>query len=155
MQGPSNRMFWVGYTKFFDTSTKDCDAVTWSFSREVGFRQYLTQDRRTKMNALVDLVNDKIEIVCSDAGPQCVCVDPQADVDAIKGRYCEPGVNEKYWGGSPDGWNREETVYYEWSTTKDDDYDHDKGRDENAKRADKTYNSSNDTFEGAVANWIN
>lgn len=108
------------------------------------------------MNALIDLVNEKIKAACYEAGPQRVFVDPSADVDAIKGRYCEPGVNEKYWGGSPAGWNREETIYYEWSTTKDDDDEYDRGRDDVANRANmnKNYYLSNDTFEGAVANWI-
>lgn len=46
MQGPNSRIFWVGYTKYFDTSTKECDAVTWSLYINARFRQFLTQDRR-------------------------------------------------------------------------------------------------------------
>lgn len=42
----NSRIYWTGYSKFFDESTKECDDVTWSFSRNYGFRQYLTQDRR-------------------------------------------------------------------------------------------------------------
>ena len=106
------------------------------------------------MNDLVDLVNEKIKAACSNAGPQCVFVDPSADVDAIRGRYYEPGVNEFYYGGSAEGWNREQTICYEWSTTKDDDDNYSQGRDGIAKRANKNYYSSNDTFEGAIAHWI-
>jgi len=41
-----SRVYWVGYERFFDASTKECDSVTWAFTRNYGFRQYLTQDRR-------------------------------------------------------------------------------------------------------------
>ena len=42
----NSRIYWVGYEQFWDTTTNDCDKVTWSFTRNYGFRQYLTQDRR-------------------------------------------------------------------------------------------------------------
>lgn len=42
----NSRIYWAGYMKFFDDSTKDCDDVTWAFTRNYGFRQYLTQARR-------------------------------------------------------------------------------------------------------------
>lgn len=107
------------------------------------------------MNDLVTLVNEKIVKACSDAGPKCVYVDPSADFDAILGRFCEPGVNEKYYGGTEEGWNREQTCFYEWSTTKDNDEDKEKG-DKQKKRDDAAPfgSSSNSTFEGAIANWI-
>jgi hypothetical protein len=65
------------------------------------------------MNELVDLTNSKIKSAC-DATPQCVYVDNEPLAEEFLGRYCEPGVNEKYWGGSPSGWNREQTFFYEW-----------------------------------------
>ena len=55
----------------------------------------LTFPDREKMNALVDSVNAKIQSVCSTTA-QCVYVDPQPDVDALQGHFCEPGVDETY-----------------------------------------------------------
>lgn len=104
------------------------------------------------MNDLVALVNQKIAKACSDAGPKCVYVESSADFDAIKGRFCEPGVNEMY-EGSAEGRDREQTGFYEWSTTKDDDTDHEKG-DKQTKRDIPPGGLSNSTFEGAIANWI-
>lgn len=40
------RIYWPGYMRLFDNSAKDCDDVTWAFTRVIGFRQYLTQARR-------------------------------------------------------------------------------------------------------------
>ena len=42
----NSRIYWPGYMRFFDDTTKDCDDVTWAFTRNYGFRQYLTQARR-------------------------------------------------------------------------------------------------------------
>ena len=42
----NSRIYYAGYMKFFDTTTKDCDSVTWAFSRNYLFRQFLTQARR-------------------------------------------------------------------------------------------------------------
>jgi len=42
----NSRIYWAGYMRFFDDTSKDCDAVTWAFSRVIGFRQYLLQARR-------------------------------------------------------------------------------------------------------------
>lgn len=71
---------------------------------------------RTRFNDLVNLVNNKIIAACRTVD-RCVYVDSEADVEGLEGRYCMPGINEKYYGGveSPiDGWNRERTVFYEW-----------------------------------------
>ena len=46
LQDDNSRIYWAGYMRFFDTSTKECDDVTWAFSRNYGFRQFLTQARR-------------------------------------------------------------------------------------------------------------
>ena len=131
----NSRIYWAGYMRFFDTSTKDCDKVTWAFSLNYGFRQYLTQARRylpsgsrikisvtkltscrTRFNDLTNLVNQKIQDACKTVD-RCVYVDSEPAVDQNAGRYCMPGINENYYGGvnSPvDGWNREKTVFYEW-----------------------------------------
>ena len=47
------------------------------------------------MNGLTDKVNAKIKSVC-EATPQCVYVDPNGDIDAMGGHFCEPGVDESY-----------------------------------------------------------
>ena len=47
------------------------------------------------MNDLVDDVNSKIQSVCS-ATSQCIYVDPNPDIEAVSGHYCEPGVDEAY-----------------------------------------------------------
>lgn len=44
--GKNSRIYWTGYMRFFDDNSHDCDAVTWAFTRVLGFRQYLTQERR-------------------------------------------------------------------------------------------------------------
>ena len=41
-----SRIYWVGYERFWDTTTTECDSVTWSFTKNFGYREYLTQDRR-------------------------------------------------------------------------------------------------------------
>ena len=42
----NSRIYRAGYMRFFDTSTTECDQVTWALTRNYGFRQYLTQARR-------------------------------------------------------------------------------------------------------------
>jgi len=42
----NSRIYWTGYMRFFDDTSNDCDAVTWAFTRVLGFRQYLLQARR-------------------------------------------------------------------------------------------------------------
>ncbi|KAH0565465.1 hypothetical protein GP486_001146 [Trichoglossum hirsutum] len=151
-----SRIYWPGYVKFFDVRTNECDEVTWSFTRNFGYREYLTQARRSAMNELVDLTNGVIKQVCAETD-RCVYVDNEATTENYEARYCEPGVNEKYWGGSPDGWNRIETFFYEWSTTKDDDAQQGSGPDQLSRRDNATatfVTPNNNTFEGAIANWV-
>ncbi|GAM42228.1 ankyrin repeat-containing protein [Talaromyces pinophilus] len=159
MDDPSNRIYWVGYNKFFDTRTRDCDDVTWAIPR-LGSYQYLTLERRQAMNDLVDLVHEKIKAVVQAAGSQVVFVDWQADTDTLGGRYCEPGVDEhwdysKHIGASME---REETVFYEWGTTKDNNLpgesDHDKLKRRQDITAPLNTQAANDTFEGAIANYV-
>ncbi|KAL8812727.1 MAG: hypothetical protein Q9223_002253 [Gallowayella weberi] len=167
-----SRIYWAGYMRFFDTSTKECDEVTWAFTRVYGFRQFLTQARRIRFNKITDLVNQKIQDACKTVD-RCVYVDSEPEVDKNAGRYCMPGINENYYGGveSPiDGWNRERTVFYEWSTTKDNDSDEEKSVDQPQKRDEigqrgESFISldprsatpgsrDNSIFEGAIGNWI-
>ncbi|KAI9671168.1 MAG: hypothetical protein M1817_003675 [Caeruleum heppii] len=151
---PSNRIYWIGYARFWDVSTSECDQTTWG---TLGFRgAYLTRERRSTMNDLVDLVNDKIKAAVTRAGSQTVFVDWQPGVSFIKGRFCEPGVDETYAGGKGPAINRERAVFYKWGTTKDDDDKEDKGHDELLVNVfgQPEMNNNNDTFEGRVANFV-
>jgi hypothetical protein len=106
------------------------------------------------MDDLVDLVHEKIQDVVQAAGSQVVFVDWQGDTDTLQERYCEPGVDEHwdYSQGSGSGQNRDETLFYKWGTTKDDDIQEEIGHDELKKRQDITASlnttAANDTFEG-------
>ncbi len=71
---PNSRIFWTAYAKYFDTTTKECDTVTWASWVAWGTREILTQARRTQLNDLVDLLNGKIEDAVKRAGPQVVFV---------------------------------------------------------------------------------
>ena len=109
---------------------------------------------RQAMNDMVDLVNTKIKSVIDAAGPQVVYVDWEANTQAITGRYCEPGVDETWaiiaGGASQD---REETAFYEWGTTKDDDPPVNKDHDELLNYPESTLSpntiAGNLTFEGS------
>jgi hypothetical protein len=69
------------------------------------------------MNNLVDNVNSKIRAVC-EATPQCVYIDNMANINAVQGHFCEPGVDERYhWIGGGVSKDREETWFYEWYAT--------------------------------------
>ncbi|CRG84935.1 hypothetical protein PISL3812_02104 [Talaromyces islandicus] len=110
------------------------------------------------MNDLVDLVNDKIKDVVKAAGPQVVFVDWQGNTDTLKGRYSEPRVDETwdYENNHGISEDREETVFYEWETTKDDDeIDENNGHEELKKRQDITAplnaDAANATFEDILS----
>ena len=146
------KIYWTAYSHFWDTSTNQCDSVTWSFKYNIGNRQYLTQDRRTTMNNLVDAVNQKIQDAVGRTGGQAIYVPWGPDVDYIGGHYCEPGVDE--WKAL----DREQTAFYEWGTTKDNP---DSGsHDELRKRQDGVGQVPDgedikNTWEGAIADWVN
>ena len=89
-----SKIFWTGYSHFWDTSTDECDKVTWSFWYNIGLYQYLTQARRKSMNDLVDGVNQKIQDAVQRAGGQVIYVPWGADVDVMTGHFCEAGVDE-------------------------------------------------------------
>ncbi|KAF8248759.1 SGNH hydrolase [Wilcoxina mikolae CBS 423.85] len=156
LRDEDSRIYYTGYSKFWDATDTACDNVTWSFTRLSGY-QYLTQDRRRTMNDLVDLVNRQIKDAVSRAGPKAVFIDWQQDVDRIQGRYCEPGVDESYNYGKGPGINRESTSFYEWGTTKDDaDDDVDSPKEWGYHELRKRWETpTNATFEGAITNWVN
>lgn len=163
----NSKIYWTGYAHFWDTTTNECDGVTWAFKYNIGNRQYLTQARRNTMNGLVDAVNQKIQDAINSFGSQAIYVPWEADVDFITGHYCEPGVDE--WNAV----NREQTAFYEWGSDLDD-LSQPSDSDELRKRqasgfltARQTVNNTgqapgvltagqnlNDTFEGQIAAWV-
>lgn len=160
MKNKDSKIYWTGYSHFWDDSTDQCDKVTWMFKYDLGIRQYLLQSRRKTMNQLVDAVNQKIQDAINRAGDQVIYVPWGADVDYIDGHYCEPGVDE--W----DAVNREKTVFYEWGTTIDDE-GNPPAKDELKKRQDGNDDKPGqapgeleadqrleDTWEGQIANWV-
>ena len=159
MADANSKIFWTGYSHFWDDSTNECDKVTWMFKYNLGNRQYLTQARRTKMNSLVDSVNQKIQDAVQRAGSQAVYVPWGANVDYIQGHYCEPGVDES------NAVDREQTAFYEWGSTLDDQ---EYATEKNELRRRQTPGSSpgsapgvlqagqnlNDTWEGFIASAV-
>lgn len=103
------------------------------------------------MNDLTDAVNQKIQDAIGRAGNQVIFVPWEGDIDFITGHFCEPGVNE--WIGE----DREQTAFYEWGSTLDDNSDI-QDKDELKKRQAPGVLSPgqnlNDTFEGAITAWI-
>ena len=45
LAGDTSRIYWNGYEKFFDTTTNQCDKISWSLNA-INTAQYLTQARR-------------------------------------------------------------------------------------------------------------
>lgn len=147
------KIYFTSYSRFWDASTNACDKVTWAFKYNYGNRQYLTQARRTKMNNLVEAVNQQIQNAVKRLGNQAVYVPWGAGVDFIDGHFCEPGVDES------NAINREQTVFYEWGSTLDDE----NSKPANSKRELKGRQSLagvpepqnlNSTWEGQIAAWI-
>jgi hypothetical protein len=87
----------TAYGRFFDDTTTDCDKVSWHWwpwPLGVLNYQYLTQQRRTDLNALVDLVNTALQEAVNRAGDQFVLVTWDSAFGDFEGRYCEPSVQE-------------------------------------------------------------
>ena len=159
MADTNSKIFWTGYSHFWDDSTNQCDGVTWFFKANLGNRQYLTQARRTKMNQLVDSVNQKIQDAIHRAGSQVVYVPWGVNVDYIKGHFCEPGVDE--WKAA----NREQTAFYEYYSTLDDKEDFDDHDELKRRQASgstpgtapgilEAGQNLNDTWEGFIASAV-
>lgn len=102
------------------------------------------------MNKLVDAVNQKIKDAIKRFGDQAVFVPWGPDVGYIGGHYCQPGVDE--WKAI----DREQTAFYEWGTTKDDNAagEHDELR--RRQKPDEVQDGQDlkDTWEGAIAAWV-
>lgn len=167
-------MLHTGYAKFFDDTEHACDNVTWAFwyGKYLGWeREYLTVERRRKMNELVEetnlvikesvrRINDQIQAFTlpaqtaaspsstdttrnnrAESQPSFRFISTDPRFQASKGRFCEPGIHEP----AP---NREDLLFYEWDTV------------DSAKEAKdgvdglKAGNATRGTFEGDVAKWV-
>ncbi|KAL9593257.1 MAG: hypothetical protein Q9219_007626, partial [cf. Caloplaca sp. 3 TL-2023] len=147
------KIYFTGYSRFWDASTDACDKVTWAFKYNYGLRQYLTQARRTKMNNLVEAVNQQIQNAVKRLGDQAAYVPWGAGVDFIDGHFCEPGVDES------NAIDREQTIFYEWGSTLDDQSDKLTNSREKLKSRQLLAGvpepqNLNNTWEGQIAAWV-
>ncbi|KAI9854522.1 MAG: hypothetical protein M1813_000985 [Trichoglossum hirsutum] len=113
--GRSNfRLYVVGYIKFWNAQTDQCDSVSWEYWNIPGTTpQKMTKDLRKKMNDLVDAVNAKIKNAVQNVNQsdnRVIFVDPDP---AFEGhRFCENGVTEPEPAGSP----RPNTWFFQLNT---------------------------------------
>ncbi|KAI8718199.1 SGNH-hydro domain-containing protein [Fusarium sp. LHS14.1] len=94
-------IYYTGYAKLFSTTmTESCNKVSWSTWTEESHdyarnTEHLTIDLRTKINDLVDLINQKLASAVEKAGSSVQFVDYDSVVGDLGGRYCEDGVDER------------------------------------------------------------
>ena len=105
--------YYTGYAKFFDATDNSCDKVSWHIWLNLFTREYLTQDRRNRMNDLVDAMNSALKSAVERAGSQVYFVDYDKYVDASGGRYCQPGQDESAGKGA----NLPYAFFYQMKTT--------------------------------------
>jgi hypothetical protein len=101
--------YYTGYAKFFDATDNSCDTVSWRVWFNLFTREYLTKDRREKMNSLVEAMNTALSSAVQRAGSQVHFIDYDNDVGVSRGRYCQPGQDE----GNGRGANLEDLFFYE------------------------------------------
>ncbi|KAK2009874.1 SGNH hydrolase [Colletotrichum eremochloae] len=106
---PGRKIYVTGYATFFDNTTTLCDHVSWNFWYNVIDKQYLTSDRRTRMNELVLATNAAIQAAVQRAGDAFEYVGYDEYFTARRGRFCEAGVQE------PDA-DRKGLLFFERST---------------------------------------
>ena len=114
------QLYVTGYVKFWVATTTQCDTVSWNywqFSPENGSGEKMTQDRRQKMNDLVDSVNKKISDTVNEISQQPNYANRIHFVDydaSFEGhRFCEEGVIEPQRSGSED---RTNTFIFQYQT---------------------------------------
>ncbi|KAL8634628.1 MAG: hypothetical protein Q9228_007783, partial [Teloschistes exilis] len=106
---------------------------------------------RNTMNNLVDAVNQKVQDAVKRSVGQAIYVPWNARVDFIKGHFCEPGVDESK------AVDREQTAFYEWSSTlddKEDPDDHDELKRRQAPGVLQNGQNLNDMWEGQISAWV-
>jgi len=102
---PGARLLVTGYAKFFNEKTEYCDHVTFSRTDPSNL---LTREVRTKLNDLINRLNDVIIAAVQTYGAEYI------DMDRIfeRHRFCEDGVLE------PDP-GREDTWFFNLRYTED------------------------------------
>jgi lysophospholipase L1-like esterase len=139
---PDGIIYVTGYAGFFGVADDTCDNVTWAvWSTVESSKQYLKLELRQTLNALVRAVNGILEQVVSDSGPGVRFIDYDAQIEALRGRYCEAGVAEP----AP---NRPALAFYEWNTV-------DNGEDPKKLRNRTGEDVPKGSFEGDIAERIN
>ena len=106
--GSNFHIFVTSYARFFNSETTQCDGVTFGLDIVLLSAQYLTQDRRRRMNRLADALNQILETVVGFYPNDVTYV----DIDALfEGhRFCdrfEPNAND------------DETWFFALGTTSD------------------------------------
>ncbi|KAF2756150.1 SGNH hydrolase [Pseudovirgaria hyperparasitica] len=143
------QIIYVGYAQFFGQDSKQCDDITWAFWYEIGKREYLTQDKRRRMNKLVTNMNKVLsDAVGRASGDLVTFVDYNKYFAEGRGRFCEDAYKET----NP---NRYGLLYYEWNT--DDNADETDGFTTSDARSPSTFTPSlvmNGTFEGSINDFV-
>jgi lysophospholipase L1-like esterase len=135
-------IYYTGYAGFFGTDDETCDNVTWAVWRDVEWtKQYLKLEMRKDLNDMVRSVNAIIRKAVAAAGPNVRFIDYDSAIEAIRGRYCEAGVQE------PDP-NRDGLAFYEWNTV-------DHGENKTALQNQTGDGVPKGSFEGGIADQIN
>jgi lysophospholipase L1-like esterase len=142
------RIYYVSYAKFFGEDDPQCDSVSWSWYQSQlndDEKLYLTQDKRRKLNQLVELANTEIKAAVERAGAQVVYLDINQYYEIWGGRFCETGVVEP----APDS---DILLFFERYTGEGDFPFRIKVRREDT--ALEPVSSSNGTFEAQVNEYV-
>jgi hypothetical protein len=141
--GENGRVYYAGYAPFFDTTSTQCNDVSWDVFHKDFIHTKLTTDLRTRINVLVSQMNAILEGIIRAAGDQAVFVDYSGWVEKVEGRFCEDGIEEPYG-------NNEDLFFYEWSTI--DEWETPDFQSKHSRRSLEDY--SNSTFPGKMLSAI-
>ncbi|KAH0563426.1 hypothetical protein GP486_002001 [Trichoglossum hirsutum] len=91
-KAPNAKVYVMGYAKFWNATTTQCDNVSWNYWQTPGATK-MTRALRQKMNDLLDAVNNKISTAVQGLNnPRVTFVNYDAYFQ--NHRFCEGGVNE-------------------------------------------------------------
>lgn len=106
----------LAYPRFFDSESAQCNDVSFSDPAYPEDRRImLMNDRRRRLNDLVDRLNFQLSTLTSTVG-QVIFVNWQDRIDLFRGKFCGEGVDE----ASDDAPNRESALFCRVGTLKDD-----------------------------------
>ena len=108
--GRAFHLFVTGYARLFNSETSQCDQVTFKPGRVKLPAQYLTRDRRTRMNALAVALNRALETAVQNIRPRGAVTFVDYDALFEGHRFCdrfEPNPND------------DETWFFQYGTTSD------------------------------------